>query len=803
MNVLPFRLNSLALTLGLVYWLPAQAQDWDCRQNEHGEWVCGSVSSPLAEPIEQPPASKPVPAAIPAAPVAEPTPASEVEDTTTRTDVPRRINPGYALCPPLPDRQLEFPVVSDRTQATTQLNADIAESHPNQVYELSGNAVILRANQRVQADHILFDDLNGSADIEGHVRYDEPDVHLNAERAHLLVNTDEGEIHDTDYLLYTNHARGESSTVYLEGPDRKRMLDATYTTCAYGSDAWRLRASQVTLKHDEGVGIARNARLEVNNVPILYTPYISFPIDDRRKSGFLIPSFGSSDESGFDLRLPYYWNIAPNRDATITPRYMEKRGLMLGTEVRYLNPHNEGQLDYSILPSDDAYGADRHLAGYRHTGTLGERLQLEADLSDVSDQDYFQDFGDSLELTSITHLERRLDATYRGDWWSLKGRLQNYQTVDSTIAATNRPYERLPQISFSARPYSQPFGLESSLLAEVTAFDHSRAELVDTGNRIDLRPRVSLPLRRTAYEVIPALTLAHTQYDLDRIDPTLDDQPSRTAPIFSLDNKVFFERDTRLFGSDYLQTLEPRAFYLYAPYRDQTDIPVFDSADRTFRFRELFAENRFTGGDRLGDANQLALALTSRYIDPRTGTEKLRASIGELFYFEDREVTLNNGTPLETSTSDIAGELEVALSPRWSLSADALWNPDDGTTRKSNTGVEYRGTGRQLANLSYRYTKDSLAQLDASWLWPLTARWHLAGRWNYSLKNNETLEALFGAEYDSCCWALRMAWRSIQNDSVTGENNNALFLEWELKGMTSLGDKVESLLKSGILGYRP
>ena len=711
------------------------------------------------------------------------------------------VDPAWALCPPLPERQFDFPLVGDREQLPTLLDADRAESLGGGQYMLRGSAVVQRADQRIAADEILFDDLQRTLDASGRVEFDEPDLHLEAKRVRLLLDSDEGEIQEVEYLLYPAHARGAASTLLLDGRDHKRLLDATYTTCAYGSDAWRLRASQVRLDQKEGMGVARHARLEVGNVPVFYTPYISFPIDDRRRSGFLTPGFGSSDRRGFDLRLPYYWNIAANRDATLVPRLLNKRGLMLDTEWRYLGRRSEGQLDLVVLPGDDAYGADRHLVAYRHQGTLGERARIEADLNDVSDAAYFNDFGESLELTSITHLERRLDATYLGDWWQLQGRAQNFQTVDPAILS--RPYARLPQISLGMRPPARPLGIESSLNAEFTAFDHSRSGQVDTGNRLDLRPRFSLPLRRTAYEIIPALTIAHTQYDLERIDPALDPTPSRTTPVFSLDNRVFFERDTTLLGKSYLQTLEPRAFYLYAPARDHGAIPLFDSGRRTFRFRELFAENRFTGADRVGDANQLALAVTSRYFDPLTGTDRLRASIGQLFYFEDREVSLGDPAPQEQEKSDIAGELEVALPGPWSLYSDALWHPDDGSTRKSNTGLHYRGGARKVANLSYRYTKGSLAQLDASWLWPLSRHWHLAGRWNYSLQDSRTLEALFGAEYDTCCWALRLAWRTMILNGIDGEHDQSLFLEWELKGMTSLGDKVESLMKSGILGYRP
>ena len=796
MIVPPLRLTPPTLLLGLLLSAPTLAQEWSCRGTPAGEWSCTGPAQPGEEREDT--ATRVAPPAAATLP-GDSAPSEEHPVAVPVRSVPA--DPTWALCPPLPDRQLDFPAIRDREPATTALQADRAISQDNERYELSGAVVVQRGDQRLAADHILFDDREQRLDARGQVLLDEPGLHLEAEQAWLRLDTEEGEIEPVSYLLYPAHARGTAGTLFLEGPERKRLQDATYTTCAEGSDAWRLRASQVRLRQDEGMGSARHARLEVGNIPVFYTPYLSFPIDDRRRSGFLTPGFGRSDRGGFDLRLPYYWNIAANRDATLVPRYLERRGLMLDTEWRYLNRRSQGQLDLAVLPGDDVFGNDRHRLSFRHQGTLGDRLRLEADLNDVSDTDYFRDFGESLEFTSITHLERRLAAIYQGDWWQLQGRAQHFQTLDPAILS--RPYARLPQISFTARPPQRPLGLETRLGVDFTAFDHSRSGEVDTGNRLDLRPRVSLPLRRAAYEIVPALTLAHTRYDLERADPALDDSPSRTLPIFSLDNRVYFERQTALFGHGYLQTLEPRAFYLYAPARDHDDIPLFDSANRSFRFQELFAENRFTGGDRVGDANQLALAVTSRYLDPRNGATRLRASLGQLFYFEDREVTLRNTAELESARSDIAGELEVSLPGPWTLYSDALWNPDDGSTRQSNTGIQFRGAQRRVANLSYRYTRGSLAQLDASWLWPLSRHWHLAGRWTYSLQHNRTLEGLFAAEYDSCCWALRLAWRTLLPDGVAGEYDEGLYLEWELKGMTSLGDKVESLLKSGILGYRP
>jgi LPS-assembly protein len=725
-----------------------------------------------------------------------------VEPDLVQPDLPYQ----WRLCPPLPARDFYEPRGGDREAAQSLLTSDYAVRARDGIFELEGRAVAQRGDQRIAADRLIYDANLDTVDALGTVRYDEPDLTVQASEAHFDLATDTGNAQDVDFLIYSSHARGRSSTAFIDGPGLRRFEEATYSTCAYGSNAWRLRAATVRINSEEGWGRAKHARLEIKHVPVAYTPHISFPIDDRRKTGFLVPSWGTSDTGGFEFQAPFYWNIAPNRDATLIPRYLNKRGYMLGSEFRYLNRKNSGRFYGEYLPSDDELdGETRHFVSIRHDGRLGERWRTTLDVKDVSDDFYLDDLGDSLSASSTPTLERRGTLDYNGGWWQLRTEAQNFETLDGR-PERRRPYERLPAVDLLADPDWSPLGLRPSLFSEAVRFQHPADNERDTGTRLYLAPRLALPIRRTAFNVTPALTLTHAQYDLDRVeDPGLNDQPSRTLPVFSLDSTVFFERDMKLFDAPYLQTLEPRLFYLYVPEVNQEDIPLFDTGRRTLAYRQLFAENRFNGIDRIGDANQIALAVTTRFLDPDTGDERFRASVGELFYLEDREVTLQEDTDdkLTDSRSDIAAELHVELFPRWTVVADGIWDPLDGQAQESNFALHYRAGRRQLANLSYRFRRNEIQQIDASLLWPLGRSWHVLGRWNYDFQTKELLEGLAGIEYDTCCWAFRFVARSyfsVDEDANALDNASYLF-QLELKGFTSVGDKIESVLQDGILGY--
>lgn len=699
----------------------------------------------------------------------------------------------WALCAPR-----GAPLLPDATLLSTDFDADNAEIQQNQIYVLTGDVVMERAGRRVQADRIRYDQALDQVQAEGNIQLDQTEMRITGSHASLQLASDQGEIHDAEYAIHAQHARGRATAAYQESAVRKRFEDATYTTCDAEAEAWRLNARSVVLKEDEGTGVARHAWLRLGAVPVLYTPYISFPIDDRRKSGLLVPSFGNSQNSGTEFALPYYWNIAPHRDATITPRQMSDRGLQMQGEFRYLNPTNSGVLGLEYLPSDNEYNnQDRSLFRIDHRGSPLPRLRTVLFGTDVSDENYFEDLGTSLDISSITHLERRAEASYLGSGWTLTGRAQDFQTVDKTILPVNRPYRRLPQILLSADPLTRPYGLEFKMLGELVQFDHD--DRID-GTRLDLYPKASLPLGGAAWYLAPSAGVRYTTYDLD--DPTTgSDDPDRSTPVVSLDSGLFFERNASLFDNNLLQTLEPRAFYLYVPNEDQTELPLFDTSLRDFSFQQMFEDNRFNGADRMGDANQLTLAVTSRLLDPASGTQHASFSLGQVMYFRDREVTLQpTQSPERQSSSSLVGEIDLRLSPSWKTIAGLQWDPHESRTERGNVRLQYRPNPQHLWNFTYRYRAGELEQIDTSALWYFTPRWHGVMRWNYELPEGELLEGLAGLEYESCCWIFRVLGRSYISDTL-GERNDAIMFQLELKGLTSFGDPIESLLDDGILGY--
>ncbi|MCO6413413.1 MAG: LPS assembly protein LptD [Thiogranum sp.] len=703
----------------------------------------------------------------------------------------------WAVCPPQPAQGFFPRSTGAREETATSLTGDLANMTADGTYTLIGAAEAERADQRIQADRLIYYKPGSVADVEGQVRYDEPDMTVTASHGKIWLDEDRAEFYDTRFRFYERHARGKAEAAWLLEPGLTSYRDATYTTCPDASNVWLLRSRNVTLNHDDGIGTARHAHLRIKDVPVLYTPYISFPIDDRRITGFLVPSFGSSDNSGFEFRVPYYFNLAPNYDATLTPRYLQDRGAQITTEFRHLTENQRSLLNVEYLHQDEIAEQDRSRITLRNTSRFGKHLAVNVDYDRVSDKDYLNDLGDTLSLASITHLQRTIRADYSTAWWTAGLSVDDYQTVDSTIAAADRPYERMPRLTFSGISPMNPFGLFMGVESEAVHFDQDSRV---TGSRIDLFPSIRLPVQRAAFEITPKIGLRYTAYGLDQQPAEQPETPTRTTPLFSLDNTLFLERNLRIGSRSYLQTLEPRLYYLYVKGQNQDDLPLFDTSEPTFSYQELFEENRFDGTDRMGDANQLALAATTRFMDPGTGQEKFRASAGQLFYFQNRNVTLGNTQPQDEKASDIAGEMDVSFSRAWNGKADVVWSPGDRQTERANARIQYNPGFRKIANLSYRYRNSSQDQIDASILWPLSPAWHVLGRWYYDIDNSQKLETMAGIEYDSCCWGVRLVAREYLDNDGT-ETNRAVMFQFVLKGLGHIGSNIESLLEDGILGY--
>ncbi len=703
----------------------------------------------------------------------------------------------WAVCPPQPQQDFHPAFSGDPDQAPTTLAGHTAIREAGGKLTLSGDAEITRADKRLMAQQIIYTGDGDEVQAQGQVRMDEPDLTMTADHGTLWLKQNRGIFYNTQFRFYNRHARGSAATSQQLKPGITQFDKTTYTTCPDASNAWLLRASKVTIYQDEGQGVARHARLNIKGVPVLYTPYLSFPIDERRKSGFLVPSLGSSSRSGFDISTPYYFNLAPNYDATLTPRYLQDRGAQLNAEFRYKRVNQDGFFNYEILPNDDITGETRTRFTFRDKSRFGSHLSTSVDYDRVSDRDYLTDLGDSLSIASATHLKRSARADYLTRWWQAGVQVDDYQTIDRTIAPQNRPYERLPALNLQASSPWRPLGIESGFRSTAVRFDQDARV---TADRFDIQPDIRWPVRRNAFELVPRIGVRYTSYQLDNQAPGIDKQQSRTTPIASLDSTLFLERELQLGAHHYTHTLEPRLWYLYVKGEKQTDIPLFDTTEPTFTYRELFAENRFNGADRMGDANQVALAVSTRLLDTDSGAQLFRASVGELFYFGNRNVTLNNTAPQNRNRSSVAGEMELALSRAWRGKADMVWDPYDEKTERGNLRLQYRPGYRKIVNLSYRFLRQSQSQLDTSLLWPLTPSWQVLGRWYYDLDDSSNLETMAGIEYDSCCWGIRLIAREYITPN-SNETNRSIMFQFVLKGLGRVGNDIESVLEDGILGY--
>jgi LPS-assembly protein len=677
----------------------------------------------------------------------------------------------------------------------TGLSADVANVQEGGLSILSGNVEVQRGTMQLKADHLTYREAEELIDIEGNVQFWDEGTYATGERAHLDLGADTTTLSTGSYIFLDTHSRGNAGEAVITGEKIVTLNDADYTTCNPGSNTWKLNAGELELDFAEDVGTAHDVWLEVGDVPVFYTPYATFPLSDKRKSGLLIPKVRISNSTGFDLTIPYYFNIAPNQDATLGGRLMTKRGLQLQGEYRYLTTRGGGLLSGEYLPDDREFGGYRGAFHYEHDGRFAPRWNTDIDYSWVSDKDYFTDLGTNLAIASRSFLEQRGDVTYSGNGWKSRARVQAFQTLDGTIAPENRPYRRLPQLRIwgADRRRNQTFNPGGH--GEYVNFDRGGGV---TGQRVDLKPTLDYQWRDAAWFVVPKATLRFTHYDLENTAPGQSSSLSRTIPSASLDTGMFFERDWSIGRRGFLQTLEPRAFYLYVPDKDQDDLPIFDTGRFDFTFDQLFRENRFTGSDRVGDANQLSLALTSRLIASGTGEEYLRFNVGQILYFRDREVTLPD-QPVETSkTSPLVVGLSATINREWQFATGVQWDISDDRITKSNTSLRYQPDPRRVFNISYNFASGNFEQTDMSMAWPMAKDWRFVGRWAYSLEQDKTVEGFGGVEYESCCWAFRTVIRRYLSGTTT---TNAFFFQLEFKGLAGVGSGTVDFLERSIPGY--
>ena len=689
-------------------------------------------------------------------------------------------------------------------EITVSADAAVAELGPERL-RFSGDVELTRGTVRLRADELTLDRTSRTVSATSGILLTEPNLRIAGDSANYALDARTGEITGARYRIPAIRARGDAERAALLGDGTSRYEGLRYTTCSPDRDDWLLEAEALELDHDEGLGTAKDAKLTFFGVPLLYVPTFTFPIDDRRRSGVLIPSIGYGGNTGADLRVPYYLNLAPNYDLTLVPRLMSKRGAMLGGEFRFLTGSTEGALAAELLPNDREYTAGDGLRGsasLKSRTWFNELTEARLRINYVSDSEYFEDLGDSLAVTSTTHLERTGEVTYHGDDWTLLGRAQYYQTVDDTLDRTDEPYARLPQLRVDLERPGGIGGLTYHLNSEYAYF--YRRDSV-RGHRVDLFPALSLPLTKTWGYLEPKIGTRYTAYRLSDEAPGANDGPSTLSGLFSVDGGLYFDRAADFFDRAATHTLEPRLYYLLVPNSDQDDQPIFDTAALDFGFDNLFRENRFAGADRFGDANQLTLALTSRVFTDNGGEELLRASLGQILYFDDRDVTLPGEATSDDASSAVIAEVDAALVGGWRSRAGLQWNPHDGGNGNIDQAlaqIHYRDpTRNRYFNAAYRLRDGVVEQTDLAAIWPVDERLSLIARHNHSLREDRLLEALAGLEYGRCCWRLRAVVRRF-TDGDGDENNLAFLLQLELNGLGRLGDDIDSTLERGIYGYR-
>ena len=727
--------------------------------------------------------------------------------------VPKPTTPSALVTPPASGSTRALAGGEPETRGALFLRADRVEGSQTRITAEG------RVELRTHRETVLADKLSYS--IPEQTIYGDGDVVLRrgfdwitGPQLEYKRDTETGFFRAPRFFVAEANAHGDAKEIRFNGPDHYEAVDASYTTCIAPHPDWYLRGEQLEVDNLRKVGTARNVSVHFLDVPVLYAPWLQFPLSNERKSGFLTPTLGSTGVRGFEISTPYYLNLAPNYDATLTPRYMTKRGLQMGAQFRYLLGDDTpplgvavGEMNAEFLPHDRSTGENRYALAWKHNEQFAPWLGGFINLNKVSDDKYFADFADRIAVTSQKTLPREAGIVATHGPWSFLARAQSFQTLQDPEAPVVPPYNRLPQVLASLSD-TDWLGLTWSGTGEYARF--TQDQLAPTGERFVLYPTAAFHRQGAAWFFTARAGVHMREYTLDRTTAALPEQhPSYAIPITSLDAGLVFERDVTVLGTPLTQTLEPRAFYVYIPYKNQTEAPVFDTALDDFNFSQLFAENRYIGNDRVGDANQLTLALTSRYLDRETGAERLRLAVGQRFYFQDQRVSLNE--PLRSaSTSDFLVGAEGRLSEAWSLASLLQYNLDASDVERFNVGLRYTPAPGRALNATWRYTRaladasggfEQIKQIDLSGQWPVSDRWTLIGRWNYSIADHKTLEAVAGIEYNADCWVLRVVGQRLT--TTTQQATTSVFVQLELNGLARVGTSPLELLRRSVPGYLP
>ena len=700
---------------------------------------------------------------------------------------------------------------------------------------VDGNAELRRGGSSIRADRLEYDQPTDVVKARGNVRVNSSGNLFNGPELEIKLDTFEGFFTQPDYRFLQNDGYGAADRVDFIDDKRLIAYNATFTTCQRGEGpswmpAWIVRASTIKFDKEADVGEASGGVLRFMRVPILAAPTFTFPLSDKRKSGLLPPTYVIDTVSGTALTVPYYFDIAPNRDATLSPTVMSKRGVDLAGEFRYLERSYQGALRANLLPNDPLRNhSNRWSYNYLHGGVFNTGLKpiggvgLALNLNRVSDNNYWRDFPRAGTLLPQRLLANDASVTWGRGFFAATLRAGKWQTLQDVTSPITPPYDRLPQFTAAYTRVNVPVaglsGLDYSISTDYTRFDADRVLTRQPNvDRAFALAQISRPWIRPGGYITPKLMVHAATYQFDGPLVNGARSASRTVPTFSLDSGLTFERETGYFGRNFTQTLEPRAFYVHTPYRDQSYLPNYDSGLNAFNFATLFTENAFVGNDRISDANLLTTAVTSRLLDPDSGAEVLRLGVAQRLRFKDQRVTLPGAVPVSERLSDLLFGASVNLTPAWALDTTVQYNPKTNISERSTLGGRYNPSNYRVISAAYRRQRNVSEQYDVGWQWPINdlwgdkgqalgagrgqgaGRWYSVGRLNYSVPDKKFVDMVLGLEYDGCCWIGRIVLERNQQSKVT--NATRLLFQLEFVGFSRIGANPLKTLKTNIPRYQ-
>ena len=680
----------------------------------------------------------------------------------------------------------------------------------NQYFQAEGNVDVRSKSRQIMSDWMRYEFAIDTIKAKGNVVIRSWQDLVTGPELEYRRDTETGFMKQPDFVLGLYKGRGKADELLFTGPEKYRINRGNYTTCVGESPAWHLEMGQLDIDETTSIGIARNARIYLGPLPVAWLPEFSFPLKNERKSGLLSATYGTSGNRGFDLQVPYYFNLAPNYDATLTPRIMTKRGVLFNGQARYLfeTPFGTGvgQWDAEILPKDRLADATRDATNIRHTQIFTPNLTLAINYNHVSDARYFVDLADFVSITSITTLARDATLTYRNSGWTFIAKAQRFQTLQDPAALVLPPYDRVPQLSTESPDY-RPFAdqrFELKMSSDITRFEYPNAAF-PSGYRAYALTTLAWKYETPGAFLTPKIGLHATRYQLiGEFDDVRNS--TRIVPIASIDGGLRFERNSSIFGNALVQTLEPRVMFAFIPYRDQTQTPLFDTALADFNYLQLFSENRYIGQDRIGDTQQLSLGVTSRWLDPDSQKERLRVTLGERFYFNNQKVTLGE-TARDRNSSDLLISAQGRITDALFVEANAQYNASEGQTERYALGFRYSPERSKTINVNYRAIRElatlsgnvRVKQVDVAGQWPIYGGIYAVGRLNYSIADRRMTEGIFGIEFDGCCYVMRAVAQRLTTSTTTA--TNTFFLQLELNGLGRVGSNPLDVLKRNIPGY--